>query len=118
MEILSSPRALYPVFRKPESYESVQYKREDKHRKGQNTMISKNKDKEEDQSSEENELCYERIEESSRMGFIAFYTALNDEKQQEYWKKKKTDSGVYLCVLSCQQPKRIDNAETKKNAAS
>lgn len=81
-------------------------------------MISKNKDKEEDQSSEENELFYERIEESSRMGFIAFYTALNNKKQQKRRKKQKTDSSIRLCVPSCQQPKRIDNAKAEKEAAS
>ena len=81
-------------------------------------MISKNKYKEEDQSSEENELFYERIEELPRMGFIAFYTALNNKKQQKRRKKQKTDSGIRLCVPSCQQPERIDNAKAEKEAAS
>ena len=81
-------------------------------------MISKNKYKEKDQSSEENELFYERIEESSRMGFIAFYTALNNKKQQKRGKKQKTDSGIRLRVPSCQQPERIDNAKAEKEAAS
>ena len=52
------------------------------------------------------------------MGFIAFYTALNNKKQQKRRKKQKTDSGIRLCVPSCQQPERIDNTETKEEAAS
>ena len=47
-------------------------------------MIRKKKYEKKRESSKENELFYERIQKSSGMSFIAFYTALNDEKQQEY----------------------------------
>ncbi|MGI5090774.1 hypothetical protein [Treponema vincentii] len=81
-------------------------------------MISKNKYKEEEQSSKENELFYERMQKPSRMSLIAFYTALNNEKQQERHKKQETDSGINLCVPSCQQPEWIDNTKTEKKANS
>ena len=81
-------------------------------------MISKNKYKEEDQSSKENELFYKRIEESSRMSFIVFYISFNNKKQHQRKKKYERYACVNLRISGCQQPERIDNAKAEKEAAS